>query len=759
MHSRRGFRAGLTVLVVVVVCTTVARQDGSVSFAQARSTFDKVGVGTSAGLALSSDGNTALIGGPGNLTALSPATVATIGSEPVSLVVSPDGKSVYVGFERGTTLAQFSRDPTTGKITALSPATVEAGPEPRTVAISPDGKSVYATNFGGATISQFSRNTETGALTALSPATVATGQGPHGIEVSPDGKSVYAANYEAGSVSQFSRNAETGALTALSPAAVTAGSHPNGIAISFDGKSVYTADRGSETVSQYSRGAGTGLLTALSPATIETGENPHDVAVSRDGKSVYVPNAAETAKTKTVSQFSRNTETGALTALTPATVVTAGEARGVTVSSDGASVYVANGTEGVVSQYSRDATTGLLAQLSPPTVAAGTTSYAVTVSPDGKSAYVTNQDSGNISQYSRVTLPNPSTVATGAASSITQTSATLNATANPNGEPVEDCRFDYGTSNSYGSRVPCMSLPGAGNSPVAVSAPVTIPSLNANTTYHFRIVATNPGGTSYGSDQTFKTLPFPPIAVTGAASSLTQTSATLNAAVFLNRGTVEACHFDYGITTSYGISVPCATPPEAVEVSAPIAGLAAGTTYHFRIVATNEGGTSNGADQALTTLPAATLPQQGLVSQGVLPSQQHKAPLVPDAKLASTSLAVSSSGTVNVNVTCPAGESSCTGTVTLRTLNAVTASATGDQSKKRKAAILTLAIGSFRVAGGQAKAVRLHLSAKARTLLSRTPVLRVRATVVAQDPAGASHTTQTTVTLHTPSTTRHHGKG
>ena len=51
-------------------------------------------------------------------------------------------------------------------------------------------------------------------------------------------------------------------------------------------------------------------------------------------------------------------------------------------------------------------------------------------------------------------------------------------------------------------------------------------SLAANTTYHFRISATNAGGTSKGSDQTFKTLPNPPTVVTEAASSVTQTAAT-----------------------------------------------------------------------------------------------------------------------------------------------------------------------------------------------------------------------------------------
>jgi hypothetical protein len=95
------------------------------------------------------------------------------------------------------------------------------------------------------------------------------------------------------------------------------------------------------------------------------------------------------------------------------------------------------------------------------------------------------------------------TVVTGAATSITQSSATLNATVNPNNQTVSDCHFDYGTSTLYGASVPCATLPGSGMSPVAVSAALT--GLSANTTYHFQIVATNPSGTSAGADQTFTT--------------------------------------------------------------------------------------------------------------------------------------------------------------------------------------------------------------------------------------------------------------
>ncbi len=121
----------------------------------------------------------------------------------------------------------------------------------------------------------------------------------------------------------------------------------------------------------------------------------------------------------------------------------------------------------------------------------------------------------------------------------------------------------------------------------------------------------------------------------------------------------------------------------------------------------------------------------------------------PEAKLASTVLTVSSSGTVVVDVTCPAGESSCTGTVTLRTLDAVVArvAAVRGEESKSKARILTLASGSFTVGGGQQRTVTLHLTGAARKLFARIKVSRAKATVVAHDPSGVTRTTQTTVTL------------
>jgi hypothetical protein len=214
------------------------------------------------------------------------------------------------------------------------------------------------------------------------------------------------------------------------------------------------------------------------------------------------------------------------------------------------------------------------------------------------------------------TLPNPPALATTGAASITQTGATLGATVNPSGDEVSDCHFDYGPTEAYGASAPCGSSPGSGTSAVAVSGQSA--GLTANSTYHFRIVATNSGGTSVSADQSFRTLPNAPVLETLAGSPATQTTAKLNATVNPNGGEVGECHFDYGTSTAYGSSAPCSPAPgsgsSAVAVSSALSGLKANTSYHFRVVATNAGGTSAGTDQTLTTLPNPPTVESGAAS-------------------------------------------------------------------------------------------------------------------------------------------------
>lgn len=182
--------------------------------------------------------------------------------------------------------------------------------------------------------------------------------------------------------------------------------------------------------------------------------------------------------------------------------------------------------------------------------------------------------------------------------------------------------------------------------------------------------------------------------------------------------------------------------------------------------ATNAGGTGIGRTPGLGPVeedksstsgssPSAPSMPAPVAMQGVAGFQEAIPPPVPDAQLAGTAFEASSSGVVGLKVSCPAGESSCSGTVTLRTLGAVSADVAA--AAKKRSVVLTLATGSFTVAGGKVATVRLHLSLAARALLARSHVLHARAILVAHDPAGGTHTGQTIVTLRPSSPKR--GKG
>jgi hypothetical protein len=223
------------------------------------------------------------------------------------------------------------------------------------------------------------------------------------------------------------------------------------------------------------------------------------------------------------------------------------------------------------------------------------------------------------------TLPERPVVVTEAASAVSQSEATLNASVDPEGGTLSSCELEYGPSPALGSSVPCSPSPGAASEPVAVSASVA--ALSANTTYYFRVVATNAGGTAFGSELTFATLPEAPAILAGPVSALGQVSATLNATVDPNEGAVSDCRFEYGTSEAYGSSAPCSPEPGAgaspVEVDAPLTGLTPGTTYDYRVVATNPGGTTETANATFTTA-AHVLPELGRCQPAAGSSGRYK---------------------------------------------------------------------------------------------------------------------------------------
>jgi hypothetical protein len=375
----------------------------------------------------------------------------------------------------------------------------------------------------------------------------------------------------------------------------------------------------------------------LSGSTVTIGSAATEVVVVSAEEITAKTPAGSGAPEVIVTDVGGSSTLGPTYAYFPAPTVVTGAASPVTQTSETLNATV-NPNGGAVSEckleYGRTLPSASSVPCTP-SPGSGTTAVAVSATVTGLLANTTYRfrivatSPGGTSQGTEQafsTLPNSPTAETIAPSSVTQTSATLNATVNPNGGEVTECKIEYGTTLASASRAPCTPSP-TGTTEVAVSASVT--GLFANTTYHFRIVVTSAGGTSHGAERAFTTLPNPPTAETAAASSLAATSAMLGATVNPNGGEVSDCRFEYGTTIAYGSTVSCASLPGSgsspIAVLADVTGLTASTTYHFRIVATNSGGTSEGADQIFTT-PSSTSLVTVTVTPGPTPIVVHVSP-------------------------------------------------------------------------------------------------------------------------------------
>ena len=121
---------------------------------------------------------------------------------------------------------------------------------------------------------------------------------------------------------------------------------------------------------------------------------------------------------------------------------------------------------------------------------------------------------GESLQLSTTYSPLPPGVSTAEASNVKEEQATVNGLITPNASDTH-YYFQYGTTVSYGDSTPAPPGNDIGSSGSSVPVNTTITGLLEGTTYHYRVVASNAAGTSYGADRTFKTsfIPTTPVAL------------------------------------------------------------------------------------------------------------------------------------------------------------------------------------------------------------------------------------------------------
>jgi hypothetical protein len=186
-------------------------------------------------------------------------------------------------------------------------------------------------------------------------------------------------------------------------------------------------------------------------------------------------------------------------------------------------------------------------------------------------------------------------------------SATLKGTVNANLLSTT-VMFEWGKTITYSDSIAATQSPVSGSTPFNVSSGIS--ELSPGTLYHFRIKTKNALGTVYGSDLTFTTLGGVPTVTTQAATSITNSGATLNGLVNANDLSTTVT-FEYGTTDTYGSTI-AATPSTVTghtntTVSVALIGLNQGILYHFRVKSVNSLGTTYGSDMTFIAVLQITV--------------------------------------------------------------------------------------------------------------------------------------------------------
>lgn len=314
---------------------------------------------------------------------------------PSSLPARASAVYAFVANYDTNDIATFKVDVASGTLNWVG--NTPTGKGPGSVVLNAAGTYAYVPNFDSNDISTFAIHAESGALRQIG-APVAAGIWPAALSIAPSGRFAYVANFVSNNVSIYRVDAVTGALSSIGSAPT--GVNPRYLVLEPSGKFLYTANWGSRNVSIFAANAETGALTPVGlPFSVRS--TPFNLSASPNGSHLYMTSFLSGAGAHNVAALRIAPDTGALSD-GGASVAAGAHPIAMAIHASGHFAYVANSLNGVggnsVSAFSVNADTGAITPIESG-YAAGTHPSYVSVSPSGTHLYVSNVSSNDIVIY------------------------------------------------------------------------------------------------------------------------------------------------------------------------------------------------------------------------------------------------------------------------------------------------------------------------------------------------------------------------
>lgn len=237
----------------------------------------------------------------GNLSPLSPATVAAGGSTPLGIAADRSGRFIYVGTQAVTVgISVFEINQSTGQLTLKAQTTTST---PTHFTIDPTNTNFY---LGAGAVVRYIIDQNTGSLSSPSSA---TSPAPNDVLIDPTRQFVYSGN-NAGTVEMFRRD-QTGALGTITTAVSTGTTPCCQLASDLSGNFLYAAGQATSQINMYRIGSNGALTPLATPTILSGGTTANSIATEATGKFLYVGNFGSA----NVAAFSINSNTGQLTLL------------------------------------------------------------------------------------------------------------------------------------------------------------------------------------------------------------------------------------------------------------------------------------------------------------------------------------------------------------------------------------------------------------------------------------------------------------